>query len=150
MKARRVTVELGMLGGCSILAGLISLAQAADQGRPELGPLAAVLGVLVVGASLWVIGLAVHRLRGIEGLLPETARRVSPPAVAARVSLACAVPLATLALLASTHAGAGWILGSAFAVLGAAIWTAALLATHVEYLSGARVWRSDHRFYFAR
>ena len=38
----------------------------------------------------------------------------------------------------------------AYTVLGGAICTAAVLATHVEYLCGARVWRCNSRFYFAR
>ena len=41
-------------------------------------------------------------------------------------------------------------LGVAYALLGGAICTAAVLATHVEYLCGARVWRCHSRFYFAR
>ena len=79
---------------------------------------AALLGVSIVAAAISVIGLAVHRLNGIEGL-PETAKRVS------------------------------W-LAVAYAVLGGAICATALLASHVEHLCGARVWRSRHRFYFAR
>ena len=44
----------------------------------------------------------------------------------------------------------GPTLGGAYAVLGGAICIAAVLATHVEYLCGARVWRCNSRFYFAR
>jgi hypothetical protein len=149
MKAQRATVELGMLGGWYIAAGLAALAQAADHGRPEFGPLTAVLGALVIAGSLGVIAVAVHRLREIEGL-PETAQRVSWLSVAARVSLTSMLPVATAIMVSTASADAGWILGCACAVLGAALCIAAVLATHVEYLCGARVWRSSHRFYFAR
>jgi hypothetical protein len=149
MKAQRATVELGMLGGWYVVAGIVALAQAAGHGRPELGLLSAVLGVLVIASSIWVIAMAVLGLRGIEGL-PATAQRVSWLSVAARVSLSSVLPVATVIFVSTASAGAGWILGLAYVVLGGAICTAAVLATHVEHLCGARVWRSNHRFYFAR
>lgn len=150
MKAQRATVELGILGGWYVLAGIVALAQVAGRGRPELGAPAMVLGVLVIVGSIGVIGMAVQRLRGIEGLLPETAQRRSPAWVAARASLSAVLPFA-MALVASTASHeAGWALGVAFAVLGGSICTAAVLATHVEHLCGARVWRASTRFYFAR
>ena len=138
-----------MLGGCYLVTGLVALAQAVGHGRPELGVLAAVLGVLVLAGASWVIGMAVHGLREIQGL-PETAVRMSWPSVAVRVSLSSLLPIATVVALTTMAPGAGWIFGLAFAVLGAAICAAAVLASHVEYLCGARVWRSNLRFYFAR
>jgi hypothetical protein len=149
MKARRVIVELGMLGGWYAVAGIVALAQAAGHGRPEFGVPTAVLAVLVIGGSIWVVGMAVHRLRGIEGL-PDAARRVSWLSVAAQAWLASALPVATVIVVSTASAGAGWILGLAYAVLGGALCTAAVLAAHVEHLCGARVWRSSTRFYFAR
>jgi hypothetical protein len=149
MKARRAIVELGMLGGWYVAAGAVALAHAAGHGRPELGLPAAVLAVVVIGGAVWVIGLAVHRLRGIEGL-PEAAQRVSGPSVAARVLLSSVLPVGTVIAVSTASAGAGGILGLAYAVLGAAICTAAVLTAHVEHLCGARVWRSNSRFYFGR
>jgi hypothetical protein len=150
MKAQRATVELGILGGWYVLAGVVALAQVAGRGGPEFGVLAAILGVLVIAGSITVIGMAVHRLREIEGLLPETAQRVSRLWVAARVSLAAVLPVATAIVVATASHDAGWILGLACAALGASIWTAAVITTHVEHLGGARVWRANTRFYFAR
>lgn len=138
-----------MLGSCYLLTGIVALVQAAGHGRPELGALAAVLGVLVLAGAISVIAVAVHRLREIEGL-PPTAQRVSWVFVVARVSLLSGLPIATVVALSITSAGSGWILGLVFAVLGGAICAAAALAVHVEYLCGARVWRSNRRFYFAR
>ena len=149
MKAQRATVELGMMGSWYVVAGLVALAQAIGHRKPELGLPAVVLGALVVAASIALIGMAVYRLRGIEGL-PATARRASWLAVAARASLASALPAATAVFLSVTSTDAGWILGLTFLVLGAALCTVAALATHVEHLCGARVWRADRRFYFAR
>ena len=150
MKAHRATVELGTLGGWYVLAGIAALAHVAGRGGPEFGVLAAVLGVLVIGSSIWVIGMAVHRLRGIEGLLPETAQRVPRLRVAARVSLSAVLPVATAIVAATASHSAGWMFGLAYAVLGGSICIAAVLATHVEHLCGARVWRANTRFYFAR
>jgi hypothetical protein len=149
MKAQRATVELGMLGGWYVVAGLAALLHAADNGVPEVGTLAAVLGALAGVGSVWVIGMAVHRLREIEGL-PETAQRVSVLWVAARASLLAVLPVAAVVFVSMSSTSAGQTLGVAYAVLGGAICTAAVLATHVEYLCGARVWRCNSRFYFAR
>jgi hypothetical protein len=91
----------------------------------------------------------VHRLNAIEGL-PDTAKRVSWLSVAGRVALSSVLPVATVVALSMTTTGGAWILGLAYAVLGGAICATALLASHVEHLCGARVWRSSHRFYFAR
>lgn len=150
MRAQRATVELGLLGGWYVLAGIVALALVAGEGGPEFGVLAAVLGVLVLAGAVWVIGTAVQRLRGIEGLLPETAQRVSGLWVAARVSLSSVLPVAAVLAVSTVSHEAGWALGLAYTVLGGAICTAAVLATHVEHLCGARVWRSSGRFYFAR
>ena len=71
--------------------------------------------------------------------------------VAARVSLSAVLPVGGGGLrLDEPPASAGQTLGGAYAVLGGAICIAAVLATHVEYLCGARVWRCNSRFYFAR
>jgi hypothetical protein len=150
MKAQRATIELGMLGGWYLVAGIVALAQVAGRGGPEFGVPAAVLGVLVISGSIAVIALAVHRLREIEGLLQETAQRLSGLWVAARVSLLSALPVGTVIVVATASPGAGWILGLACAVLGVALCTAAALAVHVEHLAGARVFRASDRFYFAR
>lgn len=150
MKAQRATVELGTLGGWCLAAGVLTLARVAGRGVPEFGLPAAVLGALVLACSIYVIGMSVRRLNAIEGLLPETVQRVSWPWVATRASLAVLVPIGTVAFLATSSDDAAWTLGLAYAVLGGAICAAAVLATHVEHLCGARVWRSDNRFYFAR
>ena len=149
VKAQRATVELGLLGGSYLATGIVALAQAVGHGRPDFDVMIAALGVLVIAAAIWVIGLAVHRLNGIEGL-PDTAKRVSWLAVAARVALSSVLPVATVVALSMTTTAAGWILGVTYTVLGGAICATALLASHVEHLCGARVWRSSHRFYFAR
>jgi hypothetical protein len=149
VRAQRATVELGLLGGSYLATGLVALAQAAGDGRPEVDVMIAGFGVLVVVAAIWVIGLAVHRLNAIEGL-PDTARRVSWLSVAARVALSSVLPVATVVALSMTTTGGAWILGVTYAVLGGAICATALLAGHVEHLCGARVWRARHRFYFAR
>src|SRR3954469_11659654 len=101
VRAQRATVELGLLGGSYLATGLVALAHSAGRGRPEVDVMIAALGVLVVAAAIWVIGLAVHRLNGIEGL-PETARRVSWLSVAARVALSSVLPVATVVALAMT------------------------------------------------
>jgi len=137
------------MGGWYLLTGVVALAQAADRGRPAFGLFAAVLGALVIIAALWVIAMAVRGLRDIEGL-PATARRRSWLSVATRVSLSSLLPVGTVVLLSTMSPGAGWVLGLAYLILGAAICAAALLASHVEHLCGARVWRASHRFYFAR
>ncbi len=149
MKARHATVELGTLGGWYLAAGLLTLLQAADRGVPEFGTLTVVLGAFVLAGSVGVIGMAVYRLREIESL-PPTARRVSRPWVAARVSLSALLPVAAVVVVSMASVPAGQTLGGAYAVLGGAICIAAVLATHVEYLCGARVWRCNSRFYFAR
>ena len=138
-----------MLGGWYVVAGAVALAHAAGHGRPQLGPPEALGAVAVLAGALWVIGLAVHRLRGIEGL-PEAAERVSGRSVAARVLLSSVLPVGTVIAASTASAGAGGILGLAYAVLGGALCTAAVLTAHVEHLCGARVWRSSSRFYFAR
>jgi hypothetical protein len=97
----------------------------------------------------WVIVMAVRGLRDIEGL-PETAKRRSWLFVAARVSLSSLLPIGTVVLLSTLSTAAGWGLGLAYVVLGAAVCAIAALAGHVEHLCGARVWRANNRFYFAR
>jgi hypothetical protein len=149
VKARRAIVELGLHGSWYMATGLVALGHAAGHGAPDFGALAAVLGVLVGVTVIYVIGLAVYRLREIEGL-PETARRLSWPSIAARVALSSGAPVGLIFLLSSASSDAGWLFGLTYAVLGAAIWAIAVLAGHVEHLCGARVWRSNHRFYFAR
>ena len=146
MKAHRAIVELGLLGALYLVAGIVAVSH---DGVPAFGRLAAVLGVLVTGGVIWLIAMAFYRLREIEGL-PETAKRVSWPAVAARVSLASVPQVATLVLLSTTSPGGAWLLGLAYAVIGGALFATAVLASHVEHLCGARVWRSSNRFYFAR
>lgn len=66
------------------------------------------------------------------------------------MSLSSVVPVGTVLYVATNSAYAAWILGLTYVALGLAWSTVAVLATHVEYLCGARVWRSNHRFYFAR
>jgi len=149
VKAQRATIELGLLGSCYLVTGLAAVAEAAGRGKPELGALAAVIGVLVLGGAIWVIGMAVHGLREMQGL-PETAKRVSWLSVAGRVLLSCALPVATVVMLSMMSVSASWILGLTCTVLGSAICATAALASHVESLCGARVWRSSNRFYFAR
>ena len=148
VKAQRASVELGLLGGSYLVTGIAALAYAAAHGHLEFGLTVAITGVLVVACAIVVIGLAVHRLNGIEGL-PETAKRGSWLSVTARVVLSSVLPVATVVMLSMTSTG-GWILGLVYAVLGGAICATALLASHVEHLCGARVWRSNNRFYFAR
>lgn len=138
-----------MLGGWFVLAAAVALLQASERGGPEFGAVAMGLGVLVVLGAIGVIGVAVHGLREIQGL-PETAQRMPVLWAALRVSLSVVVPVGAAVFASTASAGAGWILGLAFAALGAALCIAAALATHVEYLCGARVWRAQARFYFAR
>ena len=149
VKAQRAIVELGLLGGFSVAAGIFALARAANHGTPELGAFEVVLGGVILVCACWVIGTAVHGLREIQGL-PETARRMSWPAVAARVSLSSILPVGTVVFLSVSAASAGWILGLGYVVLGGALCAVALLASRVEHLCGARVWRANNRFYFAR
>jgi hypothetical protein len=149
VKAQRAITELGLMGGWYLLTGSVALAQAADRGRPPFGLLVAGLGALVIAVASWVIVMAVRGLRDIQGL-PETAKRRSWLSVAAGVSLSSLLPIATVVLLSTLSTAAGWGLGLAYVVLGAAVCATAVLAGHVERLCGARVWRANNRFYFAR
>jgi hypothetical protein len=150
MKAHRATVELGLLGSWHLVAGALALTQVVGRDAPDLGLPVAVLGALVVAIAACVIGVAIRQLNAIDGMLPEKVQRVSLVWVATRVSLAGVIPVGGAILAANASPAAGWILGLAYIVLGVAICAAAVLATHVEHLCGARVWRSNLHFYFAR
>jgi hypothetical protein len=145
MKASRATVEHGLTGGLYVVLGLIiTLGGLGNDLSPGLsrffvGAMIVAAGIVLAFASRALVRVQPAPAEMVEVSTFETFWRRALPAASAGLIFAAMIAIAPMA----------WVVGVAWAAVGAATLLAAFLVGLTERRRGARVLRCENRYFLA-